>query len=413
MMKRVAGLMDVAVLGRLISRKEIAIGLFLVAVLYSFYTLQVTYAASLFENADLFKLSLFASGVSPYSAMPWQAPYPPLYFVLWLLPYLAITSLTHTVGQTYLYFKAFSLAIVYLATFVVYKCLALERVGRYRSLFLASAFLIFAQDALRVLTGDSLGILLLVIGAYFLVKKKNLLGVLFVSAAVLFKVHPVIGIILVLVALAGESVAKFRAAALIALLAVVFLFALPMLLITGSFSSFLAFESTSLQLYTFNIYSGALGLLSAIMYINNPLTSSVAMILDYVWIATILSATVLLSFMVLRYKKFKNAKLTDIMAIGLLVWLLLLKQTLPYYYVWPLAILILGNRVKSAAFLIAGNLLGSALFYYGISLLGNASAINYALPPPVNVSLCFLIGGVVFSLFDLLAIKQLFAEMGR
>lgn len=403
----------VLLINKLNSRKDIAIGISLIAIIFSLYNLSITNTSFLFENADLFKLSLFASGVSPYSTLPWQAPYPPLYFILWIVPYLIITSIAHAMSRVYLGFKVLSLALIYLVTFLIYKSLISGYGNKYRSLILSSIFLIFAQATLIVLTGDSLGILLLIIGAFLFVKRKNLLGVLFVSMAVLFKVHPVIGLFLVLVALARNSIIEFKKAALIVVLAGIFLFAVPMALISSSFSSFLVFESNSLQLYTFNIYSGALGLLSTLLYISNPLTSSVATILDYIWIATTLFAIGLLSFIVLKKDNFKNAKLTDILAIGLLVWLLLLKQTLPYYYIWPLAVLILSNRIKSAAFLITGNILGSTLFYYGYGLLGNATTINYALAPPITVSLCFLIGGVMFALFDFLAIRQIIVEIDR
>ncbi len=398
-------------INKLISKKDIALGIFITAILYSFYILSVTTASYLYQNADLYKLSLFASGVSPYSILPWQAPYPPLYFILWIMPYLLITSLLHNPAQIYLGFKAFSLIIIYFVTFLVYKSLTSLKVNKYKSIFLSAIFLIFAQDTLRILTGDSLGILLLAFGTYLFIKRKNFLGVLFVTMAVLFKIHPIIGLILIIVALLRNSKRDFYKSISIVIAAIIIFFIIPMAVISNSFSSFIGFESNALQFYTFNIYSGIFGLLSSTLSLTNPLTSSLATLIDEVWIVTTMAAIILLSFSILKKEKFKNAKLTDILAIGLLVWLLLLKQTLPYYYIWPLAVLISGNRIKSAAFLIIGNLLGSVLFYYAISLLGSTSTISYALPPPVNVSLCFLVGGILFAIFDILAIRQIIVEI--
>lgn len=397
----------------LISRKDIAIGVLVIAILYSLYTLTVTSASFLYENADLYKLSLFTSGISPYSTLPWQAPYPPFYFMLWMLPYLIITHLAHSIAQIYFGFKLFSLIIVYLITLLVYKGLVKGYGNKFRSIFLSGIFLIFAQDTLRVLTGDSLGILLLALGAYLFIKKKNLFGILFVTMSVLFKIHPIVGLFLILVAILRNSKKEFYKATLITLSAAVILFIIPMAIISNSLSSFLGFESNALQFYTFNVYSATFGIVSNILSVTNPLTSPLANTIDHIWLITNLVAIILISFVILKKDRFKNAKLTDTLAIGLLVWLLLLKQTLPYYYVWPLAILVLSNRIKSAVFLIIGNLLGSTLFYYAIGLLGNTSTINYALPPPINVSVCFLIGGILFALFDLLAVRQIIIDIAR
>ncbi len=400
-------------INRLISRKDIAICIFILALIYSLYVLQITDASSIFENADLYKLSLLASGISPYSTLPWQAQYPPIYFILWLVPYLIITSAAHTLSQTYIGFKALSLVFMYAATFLVYKSLVLELGDRhkFKALFLSSIFLIFAQDSLKVLTGDSLGILLLVAGSFFFVKKRNMLGVFFVTMAVLFKIQPIIGILLVLVALAGRSIPSFKKAFLISASSALLLFIVPLAILSGSLSSFLIFESNSLQFYTFNIYSGIFGLLSNVLSISNPLNSSAAIIIDYIWIATTLIAVAWFSFILFKRDRFKNAKLVDILALGLLVWILLLKQTLPFYYIWPLAVLVLGNRIKSAAILVIGNILGSELFYYSIGLLG--SSINYSVAPPLNVSIYLLAGGIIFALSDILAIKQLMLEMAQ
>lgn len=392
----------------LIYNKNIAYSLLIVGIILSLLVLPVTQSANLFENADLYKFTLFASGTSPYSILPWQAPYPPLYFMMWLFPYVLITSVTSTTTQTYLGFKLFSLIIVYLTTFVIYKTQRLSGEDRNKTISLSALFLIGSQYSLIVLAGDSIGFLLLALGAFFFIQNRDMLGVFFVLLSILFKIQPILGLLAIFIFIVKYQSSKLINTAAVTAVTTLVLLIIPLLtLFSNSFQNFAAFDYNNLQLYNFNIYSGIADLSSNVFHLN---ITAVSQFLANAWIVTLLLTIFIFTYVVFKTKLLKKAKLIDVLAIGLLIWIILFKQTLPYYFLWPSVVLLASGRTRSFLLLLSGEVLGSLFFIISYVLLGNAPT-NYAIPPPIGVSILFLTGGILFVAFGLFALRELISEI--
>ena len=392
----------------MLSKKNLSYSILILGVMLSFLILFVTQKAYLFENADLYKFSLVASRISPYSVLPWQAPYPPFYFIMWLLPYIIITSITHNISQAYFGFKFFSLIIIYITTFILYKSQQSNKGYRYTAVSLSSLFLISAQYSLFILTGDSVGFLLLSIGAFFLINNRDHLGLFFVLLSALFKLQPLFGVVFVFVFLARYEVKKFNKEIIIAIFTIITFLVIPLLtLFSDSFQAFLAFDYGNLQLYNFNVYSGVADLSSIIFHLNIVLVSQ---FLSDAWILILLITTLLFTYSIFSTKIFKKARPIDILAVGILIWIILFKQTLPYYFLWPSVVLIATSRIRSFLFLLCGEIFGILFFIFGYALLGSTPT-NYAIPPPLGVSILFFMGGLLFLYFGFLALKQLVIDI--
>jgi hypothetical protein len=360
--------------------------------------------------ADLYKISLFSSGESPYSVEPWAASYPPLYFLLWGPVFLALGHLFSPASfSMYLALQCLSTAVFAASSYVLYRTLSSE--SRSEAISLASIYFICCLSALIALVGDAFGILFLSLGCFLLVSRKSeLAGFFLISLAVAFKVHPVIGALLFLAYYLRTSKPKFWKALGVFVATLGLFDAIPALFLPDSLSSVVGYHAVNLQLYTFNAYAGALGVASNLL---SPSSSfgAVRSTLDAAWLAAVVLTAAAAFFLCLRGRGnyFKAAKPLDLVALGALLWILLLKQTLPHYFLWALLPLLAARRVRSAIFLLLAE--GSGLAMFAVGLYVAPSPVEYWLVPSLASSLSFLAGGILFDCFVILAVRSLAAEV--
>ncbi|MHB1907351.1 MAG: hypothetical protein ACYCQJ_00615 [Nitrososphaerales archaeon] len=380
--------------------------LFIAAVTLAFVSLSFNWGSFVpvlddFKYADLYKISLFSQGISPYSTEAWAAPYPPFYFMVWVLPYLLLSKVL-TFDQTYFAFRIISTLLAGFCAALIYQGLV-ARYSRSKALSISSLFLICSLTGLIGMTGDFFGLLFVALGCYFLAKEKTLLGLAFVSLAVAFKIQPIFGLIILLGALATVKRKQiFKYFGLVFGLGLL-LGLVPLLLLPDAFNSFVLYSGSTIQYYSFNFYAGIADILL------NLIRSSIVLIsVDVLWLVASVSGIAILSRILVKRKLLNRSSLLDLLSLGTMLWLLVLKQTMPHYFLWALIPLLMNGRTKAALLVLEGEFLG--MLFFGLSFADNLS-VTYTYVPSLVPSFSFLIGGALFSLFLILAIRQLLNEM--
>ncbi len=390
-----------------------------------------------FQSADLYKISLFSMGISPYSTEPWAAPYPPFYFILSSPLYILLTDyLRLSSSDVFTSFRIVSTLLTCVCGFLIYETVKVEGGSAEKARSLASIFMLCGLTALIYPVGDLPGLAMLSGGCLLLALRKTWLGVLLVSFAVAFKIHPILGAVLVLVSLYSLDLARKRNAqrineiavtqnqvrsspsdfskSLVALASVIIsLMIIPILIIQDSWSSFVLFNAQNIQHYTFNVYAALLD----IGYNFAPSSvNSFTIAVDTAWLAASAALALLLARLFLnersslrRNQGLTGFELVDVLSLGILAWLLILKQTMPNYFLWALIPLLASGRTRSAVLVLAGEFLG--MVFFGLAQAFATGLFSGQTPfvayPSLEVSILLLVGGILFDFFIAFAMLEL------
>lgn len=368
-----------------------------------------------FKVADLYKISLLANGISPYSTPePWLAPYPPFYFIIWVVPYLVSSNLAHlSFDQIFFAFRVLSTIIAGLCGLLIHRQLVAQGFSKAKSLSLSSIFVLSSLAGLIGLVGDFIGLLLLAAGCLFFLQKRNELGLLFISLAVAFKIQPVIGLAFLLISFVvvgfrrrSKRMEILRYFSVVAGLGV-FFGAVPILVIPQAFSSFILYDTSHIQYYFFSVFTG---LVDVFLNLFPAQTSSILSLADIAWWLVSISFVLLLLRYLLKEKFLRYANPIDLVSLGIIVWLIILKQTQPHYFLWVMIPLLVKGRTRSVLYVLAGEFFGC--LFFGLAYVFGIPA-NYIGVPSIDSSLAFLVGGVFFTLFFVLAMLELLRQVNK
>ncbi len=361
---------------------------------------------TIFFSVDVQKIAYFASGVSPYSSNPWAAPYPPFFFVVWAGVYLFLKSILFEPASLDLGIRVVSALVVILTSFVIYHAVR-TRESKNFSMSIAAIFLSLACVAdLLPLNGDSFGLLMVAAASSsFLRSKKSSLGVALLSAGFAFKIHPALALILVVTTSFLISRRLFLKNFTVAFSVIVALFFVPIALIPDAEDVVFSYTANTLQLYSFSVYSGILDLSD---HFEPEIFVSLSQGLNFAFLVSLIATTAFLCCALLRFRIFGSAKPVDVLCLGAMIWLIILKQLLQHYAMWAFIPLLVAGRWKSSFYLITGEIAGSSL--WGLGLLHSLHMPLTVSPDPLS-SLLFFSGGMIFTFFDLLAIRKLLQEI--
>src|SRR2546422_5542542 len=332
-------------------------------------------------GADIPKSMMLIAGQNPYASNPWASPYPP--FLLGVVGMIIrITSgnliLTpDTIGLISRNVRITGLIADASVALLVFLALRARRVSGFSALVPSALFLALPSISLSpyywfnsdvfgypILAGS---VLALVVGRYFV-------GSVLLATATIFKIHPILAIPLVLVWLVKRrGIPK----------------SLPTIITTGSILSFGLVAPAILPGYLgsvlgFNLSSGfgagtssftMMNLLYAILpsVFHLSLATSVE---NQVWLAA--TATLFVASLGIVWSRARDLSPVDIVAIGLLVWLIPLRQIYTHYLVWAIVPVLMRGRLRQT--LMVGSLL---------ELANTMSSWSWDLPPdpfPVLVS---------------------------
>ncbi len=291
-------------------------------------------------GSDIPKSLMLLKGQNPYSTMPYASPYPPFLLFIDAL----IIRLT---GLGSLGLMAWNIRLVGMLAELGSGVLIFLTLRARRAAFtgiLLSTMVFFLDPSISSLNyfffhSDVFGILILTTSLFMLTKNRLSVGLVLLGLATIFKVHPILSIMLVAVWLIHRNglykslPVMFPVGALLAL-GLILPFWIP-----GYSQSFLGFnlqngDDGKASFTLLNLFYGALP------HLWNFTVSS-ALVND-VWVACTVSLFVVgLGFVWWNAKRIGPV---EVVLLGLLVWLLPLRELHPTYLVWMLVPLLMLGR---------------------------------------------------------------------
>ena len=359
-------------------------------------------------GADIPKSMMLMAGQNPYSSNPWASPYPP--FLLAVVG--GIIRLTSgntilgpdTIGLISRNVRMTGLVADASVALLVFLTLRARRVSGLSALVPPALFLALPSISLSPyywFNSDVLGYPILAASVLALVLGRYFLGSVLLATATIFKIHPILAIPLVLAWLVKRrGITK----------------SLPTIITTASILSFGLVAPAVLPGYLgsvmgFNLSSGfgggtssftMMNLLYAILpsVFHLSLPTSVE---NQVWLAT--TAALFAAAVGIVWSRARDLSPVDIVAIGLLVWLIPLRQIYTHYLVWAIVPVLMRGRLRQT--LMVGSLL---------ELANTMSSWSWDLPPdpfPVLVSAYgFFVTSLVYLSVSLTALVFIMREIG-
>jgi len=324
-------------------------------------------------GADIPKSMILMAGQNPYASNPWASPYPP--FLLAVVG--GIIRLTAgntvlapvTIGMISRDVRMTGLVADVLVALVVFVTLRARRLSGLSSLVPSALFLVLPSISLSPyywFNTDVLGYPVLAVSVLALVLRRYFLGSVLLATAAIFKVHPILAIPLVLVWLIKRrGIAKTLPTIITTVSILSFGLALPAIL-PGYLESVLGF----------NLSSGFGGGTSSftmmnLLYAVFPLVFHISLsttVENQVWLAA--TAALFAAAVGIVWSRARELNPVDIVAIGLLVWLIPLRQIYTHYLVWAIVPLLMRGRLRQT--LMVGSLL---------ELANTMSSWSWNLPP--------------------------------
>ncbi|HWY27854.1 MAG TPA: hypothetical protein VNW25_01210 [Candidatus Sulfotelmatobacter sp.] len=324
-------------------------------------------------GADIPKSMMLIAGQNPYTSNPWASPYPP--FLLAVVG--AIIRLTST--NTILAPDTISLisrnvrmtGLVADATvaLLVFATLRARRVSGLSALIPAALFLALPSISLSPyywFNSDVLGYPILAASVLALVVRRYFLGSVLLATATIFKIHPILAVPLVLVWLAKRRGIAKSISTIITTVSVLSLgLALPAIL-PGYLESVLGFNLSSGfggGTSSFTMMNLLYAVFPSVLHLSLPTTLE-----NQVWLAS--TAALFAVALGIVWSRARELSPVDIVSIGLLVWLIPLRQIYTHYLVWAIVPVLMRGRLRQT--LMVGSLL---------EIANTMSSWSWNLPP--------------------------------
>jgi hypothetical protein len=198
---------------------------------------------------------------------------------------------------------------------------------------------------------DVLGYPILAASLLALVVRRYFLGSVLLATATIFKIHPILAIPLVVVWLVKRrGIAKMLPTIITTVSILTFGLALPAIL-PGYLESVLGFNLSSgvgAGTSSFTMMNLLYAVFPSVLHLSLPTTAE-----NQVWLAA--TAALFAAALGIVWSRARELNPVDIVAIGLLVWLIPLRQIYTHYLVWAIVPLLMRGRLRQT--LVAGSLL--------------------------------------------------------
>jgi hypothetical protein len=324
-------------------------------------------------GADIPKSVMLMAGQNPYSSNPWASPYPPfLLAVLGSIIKITSGSVAFTpdaIGLISRNVRITGLIADAIVALLVFLALRARRVSGLSALVPSALFLALPSISLSPyywFNSDVFGYPILAGSVLALIAGRYFVGSVLLAIATIFKIHPILAIPLVLVWL----VRRYG-----------FQKSLPIVIATGSILSVGLVVPAILPGYLesvlgFNLSSGFGGGTSSFTMMNLLYAifpsffhlSLSTIVENQVWLAA--TASLFVAALGLVWSRARELNPVDIIALGLLVWLIPLRQIYTHYLVWAVVPFLMRGRLRQT--LIVGSLL---------ELANTMSSWSWDLPP--------------------------------
>src|SRR5256712_9509923 len=341
-------------------------------------------------GADIPKSMMLMAGQNPYSSNPWASPYPP--FLLAMVGSIirvtsgsvVLTSATiGLISRNVRVAGLFADAIVAVLVFLTLRKRGISGLSALvpSALFLAlpsislSPYYWFNSDVFGypILTGS---VLALVVGRYFV-------GSVLLATATIFKIHPILAIPLVLVWIVRRRGLLKSLPTLVTTGSIVLLGLLAPAILPGYLGSVLSFNLSSGfggGTSSFTMMNLLYAIFPSVFHLSPPTTVE-----NQVWLAA--TAALFMAALGVVWTRFRELSPVDIVALGLLVWLIPLRQIYTHYLVWAIVPFLMRGRLRQTL------VVGSQL-----ELANTMSSWSWNLPPDPFPELSTPLGFFVTSL---------------
>lgn len=346
-------------------------------------------------GSDIPKSLMLLKGQNPYSTMPYASPYPPL---LLLVDALII----RVTGGASVAVIAWNIRVAGMLAelgsgVLIFLTLRARKVA-FTGMLL-STMVFFLDPSISSLNyfffhSDIFGIFILATSLFVLTKNRLGIGLALLGLATIFKVHPILSIILVAVWLVRRNSLYKSLPAILPVGALLVLGLVLPFWIPGYSRSFLGFnlqngDDGKASFTLLNLFYGALP------HLWNVTVSSV--LVNYVWVACTVSLFVVgLGFVWWNAKKIGPV---EVVLLGLLVWLLPLRELHPMYLVWMLVPLLMLGRTGLTLLVVGLFDVASVMAHWAWNVPPNPAPWNVPLNPLpwMTGPLGFFVAGLVFA----------------
>ena len=324
-------------------------------------------------GADIPKSMMLITGQNPYSSNPWASPYPPLLLAI-VGSIIRITTGTlalspSTIGLISRNVRTTGLVADATVAITIYLALRTRGFSGLNALAPAAIFLGLPSISLSPyywFNSDVFGYPILATSVLAFVKKKYFLGSTLLSIAAIFKIHPILAIPLVIIWLVRKQGLSRTLPTIFATVSILSLGLIAPLLLPGYLGSILGFNLSSgfgAGTSSFTMMNLLYATVPPIPHMSVPLTVE-----NQVWLA--ISASLFILALSVVWKKTRILTPVDIVAIGLAVWLLPLRQIYTHYLVWA-----------TVPFLMRGRLYQTLIVSSFLELANTMASWSWGLPP--------------------------------
>jgi hypothetical protein len=341
-------------------------------------------------GADIPKSMMLMAGQNPYSTSPWASPYPP--FLLAIVGSIirvtsgSIVLAPDTIGLISRNVRIAGLLADAIVALLIFVTLRIRGSSGLSALVPSGIFLTLPSISLSPyywFNSDVLGYPILAGSVLALVRGRYFVGSVLLAAGTIFKIHPILAIPLVLVWLVRRrGIPK----------------SLPVIVTTGSILVLGLVVPVVLPGYLgsvlgFNLSSGFGGGTSSFTMMNllyaifpSVLNLSLATVVEnQVWLAA--TAALFVAALGIVWSRARQIGPIDVVALGLLTWLIPLRQIYTHYLVWAIVPFLMRGRLRQTV--IVGSLLEFA---------NTMSSWSWNLPPDPFPALSTPIGFFATSL---------------
>ena len=309
-------------------------------------------------GADIPKSLMLISGQNPYTSNPWASPYPPLLLVvvggIIRLTAGPIVLSPDTIGLISRNIRLVGLLADASVALILYLTLRSRGFTGLSSLVPPALFLTLPSISLSPyywFNTDVFGYPILALAVLAFVKNRYLSGSLLLCTSVIFKVHPILSIPLVLVWLAQKQGLSRSLPAIFSSGLILSVGLVAPVLLPGYLGSFLGFNLSSGfggGTSSFTMMNLLYATLPSVVNTSLPLA-----IENQIWLA--ISVVLFVFALGVVWRRGQSLSLVDVVTIGLLVWLIPLRQIYTHYLVWAIVPFLMRGRLSQT--LIVGGLL--------------------------------------------------------
>jgi hypothetical protein len=338
----------------------IILGTIISIVMYHDYlVIQLTNGGNDLVSADIPKSLMLLRGQDPYSVEPWAAPYPPL-LLLTVAGIMKVTSnnllsSTTTVDLISQNIRLFALGAFAFVSLTIYAGLRYKGLNGLQAIVPASIFVALPAITVSPLywfNSDTFGYPILALSILLLVRGEYFAGTSLLAISAIFKIHPLLALPLIIVWLVKRRGLKATLPATISTIAILTVGLVIPLYIPGYAQAVLGFNlsNTGTGTTSFTI-------LNLSNYVLTGLGIDVSQLLtNQIWLGT--TALLFISVLGVVWTRARILDPTSVVLLGLLAWLIPLKQVYTHYIVWAMIPILMRGRLGQA--ILAGALLETA-----------------------------------------------------